>query len=89
MPEALVLINTDVGAEEEVLSQVRSINGVKEVYIVYGVYDLYTRIEANTVEDLKNIISTKIRRLPKVRSTITMVIVSSSMKSNNVGKEWS
>lgn len=81
MPEALVLINTDVGAEEEVLNQVRSISGVKEAYLVYGVYDLYTRIIASNIEDLKNIISTRIRRLPKVRSTITMVVVSSSMKS--------
>ncbi|MEM0005864.1 MAG: Lrp/AsnC ligand binding domain-containing protein [Ignisphaera sp.] len=87
MPEALVLINTDVGAEEEVLNQVRSINGVKEAYIVYGVYDLYTRIEAGTIEDLKNIISTKIRRLPKVRSTITMVIVSTTSSSSNVEKK--
>lgn len=76
------MINTDVGAEEEVLNQVKNIDGVKEAYIVYGVYDLYTRIEAGNVEDLKNIISTKIRKLPKVRSTITMVIVSTNTKTN-------
>ncbi len=86
MPEALVLINTDVGAEEEVLGQIKNINGVKEIYMVYGIYDLYTRIEADTVEELKNIISTKIRRLPKVRSTITMVVVSSNTKSSNSDK---
>ena len=82
MPEALVLINTEVGAEEEVLNQVKNIEGVKEVYMVYGVYDLYTRIEAGNVEDLKNIISTKIRKLSKVRSTITMIIVSTNTKTN-------
>lgn len=83
MPEALVLINTDVGTEEEVLNQIKNISGVKEAYMVYGIYDLYTRIEANTVEELKNIISTKIRRLPRVRSTITMIVVSSNTKSSS------
>ncbi len=80
MPEALVLINTDVGAEEEVLTQVKSIPGVKEAHIVYGVYDLYAKIEAESVEKLKDIISSKIRKISKVKSTITMVIVSSTSK---------
>ncbi len=80
MPEALVLINTDVGAEEEVLTQVKNIPGVKEVHIVYGVYDLYAKIEAESVEKLKDIISSKIRKIPKVKSTITMIIVSSTSK---------
>jgi len=83
MPEALVLINTDVGAEEEVLNQIKNMECVREAYIVYGVYDLYARIEANTIEELKNVISTKIRKLPKVRSTITMVVVSTNTKSSN------
>lgn len=83
MPEALVLINTDVGAEDEVLEQVKSINGVKEAYIVYGIYDLYAKIEAESIEKLKDIVSSKIRKLPKVRSTITMIIVSTKTNSNN------
>ncbi|MEM0027714.1 MAG: Lrp/AsnC ligand binding domain-containing protein [Ignisphaera sp.] len=83
MPEALVLINTDVGAEDEVLAQVKTIDGVKEAYIVYGIYDLYAKIEAESIEKLKDIVSSKIRKLPKVRSTITMIIVSTKTNSSN------
>jgi DNA-binding Lrp family transcriptional regulator len=78
MPEALVLINTEIGAEDEVLAQIKSIEEVKEVYIVYGIYDLFAKIEAESVEKLKDVISSKIRRLPKVKSTITMIVVSSA-----------
>ncbi|MEL9940265.1 MAG: Lrp/AsnC ligand binding domain-containing protein [Ignisphaera sp.] len=83
MPEALVLINTDVGAEDEVLAQVKSIDGVKEAYIVYGIYDLYAKIEAESIEKLKDIVSSKIRKLPKVRSTITMIVVSTKANSSS------
>ena len=77
LPEAIVLINTDIGAEEEVLNQILTIEGVSEAYIVYGVYDIVAKVEAPTTEKLKEIITTKIRKLPKVRSTLTMVVVES------------
>jgi DNA-binding Lrp family transcriptional regulator len=46
---------------------------IKEAHTVYGVYEIIARIEAETMEDLKNIISWKVRRLNKVRSTLTMI----------------
>lgn len=78
MPKALILVNTEVGAEEEVLNIVKSIDGVKNVSLVYGIYDLFIEIEADDVNKLKDIITTKIRKIPKVKSTITMVVVSST-----------
>lgn len=78
MPKALILINTDVGAEEEVLHIVKNVDGVKNVSLVYGIYDLFVEIEAESVDKLKDIITSKIRKIPKVRSTITMIVVSSN-----------
>jgi DNA-binding Lrp family transcriptional regulator len=75
MPEAIVLINTDIGTEEEVLNVLGNIEGVTEAYIVYGVYDIVIKVKAETTEALKEIISSKIRKLPKVRSTLTMIVV--------------
>ncbi len=75
MAEAIVLINTDIGTEEEVLQTLANINGVTEAYIVYGVYDIVAKVKADTTEALKEIISSKIRKIPKVRSTLTMIIV--------------
>ncbi|HDD26444.1 MAG TPA: Lrp/AsnC family transcriptional regulator [Acidilobales archaeon] len=75
MREAIVLINTDIGAEEEVLATLRTIEGVSEAYIVYGVYDIVVKVVAPSTEKLREIVSNRIRKLPKVRSTLTMIVV--------------
>ncbi|MDG6996841.1 MAG: Lrp/AsnC ligand binding domain-containing protein [Nitrososphaerota archaeon] len=77
MPMAFVLINADLGAEEDLVRELRSIEHVKEVYVVYGVYDIVAKIEADTMEKVKETITWKIRRLEKVRSTLTMIVVES------------
>ena len=70
---AFVLLNAELGSETEVIDELKMIDGVKETYLVNGVYDIIARIEAETMEDLKNIISWKVRRIHRVRSTITMI----------------
>ena len=75
MPIAFVLINTEMGSETEVLNSLHKIGNIKEAHIVYGVYDIITRVEADTVDQIKDIITWKIRRLNKVRSTLTMMAV--------------
>jgi len=77
MASAYVLVNTEIGAEDAVLKELMKIASVKESYVVYGVYDVIARVEAETMEKLKEFISQKIRRLDKVRSTLTMIIVES------------
>ena len=75
MPQAFVLVNADLGAEEDLLKKLREIPNVKEVYVVYGVYDIVARVEADTMEKVKETITWHIRRLDKVRSTLTMIVV--------------
>jgi DNA-binding Lrp family transcriptional regulator len=75
LPLAFVLINADLGGEEELISLLKNIEHVKEVFIVYGVYDIVAKIGADTMEKVKETITWKIRRLDKVRSTLTMIVV--------------
>lgn len=75
MAKAFVLINAEIGAEDEVLKELTKMAEVKEAHVVYGVYDVITRIEADTMDELKEIVTSKIRRLDKVRSTLTMIVV--------------
>ncbi len=70
-----MLVNADLGAEEDLLKKLREIPNVKEVYVVYGVYDIVARVEADTMEKVKETITWHIRRLDKVRSTLTMIVV--------------
>jgi DNA-binding Lrp family transcriptional regulator len=75
MSTAFVLINTDLGEGSEVFDALKEIKEVKEVYGVYGVYDYVVKLEAETMQNLKDTITTKIRRLNHVRSTLTMIVV--------------
>lgn len=75
MAQAYVLINTEMGSENAVLKNLGDISEIKEAYTVYGVYDILARLETKTMEELKNVISWKVRRLNKVRSTLTMIVV--------------
>jgi len=75
MSVAFVLINTDLGEGEEVEKALEGIPEVQDVYGVYGVYDYVVRLEADTMQELKEVITTKIRRLSHVRSTLTMIVV--------------
>lgn len=72
---AFVLINAEIGAESDVLRELKGIPEVKEAHMVYGVYDIIARVETETMQELKEVISWKIRRLDKVRSTLTMIVV--------------
>jgi len=75
MPTAFALINAEIGAENEVLKALKNVEGVVEAYTVYGVYDIIAKITASTMDKLKEIITWKIRKLDKVRSTLTMIVI--------------
>ncbi len=73
MAKAYVLINSEIGGEQEVVEQLKAMKEVVEVSVVYGVYDVIVKLQADTMEVLKEIITSKVRHLNKVRSTMTMI----------------
>lgn len=75
MPIAFVLINAEIGSESEVLNELRGVEGVEEAYSVYGVYDIIAKVKAESMEKLKDIVAWRIRKLNKVRSTLTMIVI--------------
>lgn len=75
MPLAFVLINAEIGSESAVHEMLTQIPHVTEAYVVYGVYDIVARVEADTMVRLKEVITYQIRRLDKVRSTLTMIVM--------------
>jgi len=78
VPMAFVFMNIDTGGEQDVLKALRSVENVKEAHLVYGVYDLVARIEAETMDKLKEVVTWKVRRLEKVRSTLTTIVMEST-----------
>jgi DNA-binding Lrp family transcriptional regulator len=75
MPMAFVMINADLGTEKQLIKELKSIEGVRETDEVYGVYDIVVKIEAESMDRLKEAISRKVRSLKGVRSTLTMVVI--------------
>ncbi len=74
MQTAFVLINTQKGFEAAVLKKLKKIEGVDEAFVVYGVYDIIARLKAETIDKLKETIILRIRRIDKVKSTLTMIV---------------
>jgi DNA-binding Lrp family transcriptional regulator len=75
MPKAFVLINVESGSEDEVLKELKKMEGVEEAFFSYGVYDIITRIRADSMENLKDMVTRRIRGLSKVRSTLTLIMM--------------
>jgi DNA-binding Lrp family transcriptional regulator len=77
---AFVLVNTEIGSENEVMKTIKKVEGVEEAYAVYGVYDVVAKIKADSMDKLKEIVTWHVRRLDKVRSTLTMIVVEEQQK---------
>lgn len=74
MAQAFVLFNVGSGSEDKVLNEAKKIKGVEEVYVSYGVYDLLVKIKADSMEELKELVTHKLRNIDNVRSTLTLIL---------------
>ena len=80
MPTAYVLINSDLGTDESIISKIKEVlKDEKDVEFttqgVYGIYDIVLKISSDDTDILRNIITYKIRKINKVQSTLTMMVV--------------
>jgi len=72
MELAYVLIQCDLGAEVEIIQELTKVQQIKEVRGTYGIYDIFCKIEAESKTVLDDTLTSKIRKIPKIRSTITL-----------------
>ncbi len=73
---AFVLISCDLGTEDNVISELNTIEGIKEIFVTFGVYDIIVKAEAENFETLRDtIITWKIRKIPGIRSTLTLMTI--------------
>jgi DNA-binding Lrp family transcriptional regulator len=74
MPTAYILVNTEIGAEKEVLKALKKVEGIEEVHNLWGVYDLIANVQAESMEELRYIITQQIEKIGKINSKLTMII---------------
>jgi DNA-binding Lrp family transcriptional regulator len=75
MTEAFVLINCDLGAEDEIIRNLKGLDNVIEVAGIFGAYDIIAKVEAENNEVLRETITLKIRKMSKIRSSLTLMKV--------------
>lgn len=75
MSTAFVLINCNIGAEKDVIEQLKKIQYVKEVRGTFGVYDIVAKVESDKVEKIREAITWKIRKIPDIQTTLTLMKV--------------
>lgn len=71
--KAYVLVVTDPGATRSVLTAIKDIAGVVECHEVMGPYDIVAELEVENLTDVPPILSDRIRRIPGIESTTSLV----------------
>ena len=73
MTIAYVLVNCDLGAEEELIEELKEIEQVKDVFETIGTHDMMVKLDAENFEKVREIVSWNIQQMKKVRSTSTLI----------------
>jgi len=73
MPFAYVMISTEIGSEEQVVTELKVLPQIRETYMVYGIYDVITKVEFVDRKELSEIIIKKIRGIHGIKNTITLM----------------
>ena len=85
MPTSYILINSDLGTDESIITKLKEIlanqNDVQyEIQGVYGVYDIVLKLTSDNIDILRSTITNKIRKIGSVQSTLTMMVIEDQAK---------
>ncbi len=73
MTDAYVMLNCELGAEEEIIEKLKELEQVADVFETIGTHDMLIKLKADNFEQIRAIVSRDIQKLPKVRSTSTLI----------------
>jgi DNA-binding Lrp family transcriptional regulator len=74
MAKAYVLISNESGAEDSIIRNLNRIDSIDEAHGTFGAYDIITKLHSDKMQKLENDISNSIRKIPKIRSTLTLLV---------------
>jgi len=72
MEKAYILLSCEIGEEHDLAFRLRTIDEIKGVLITFGEYDIVVEAETTNSDKMDELITLKIRKLDKIRSTITL-----------------
>ncbi|MGI9566012.1 MAG: Lrp/AsnC ligand binding domain-containing protein [Nitrosopumilus sp.] len=68
-----VLIHCKIGSEEGIVKKLKSIDSVREVKGVFGIYDILVKIEAKDEKTIRNVVSLQIQKIENIQSTLILI----------------
>ncbi len=68
-----MLINCDLGFEEQIIEDLKHLSDVKEAHEIFGAYDILAKVESDQISTLRESVMCEIRKIDKVRSTVTLL----------------
>jgi DNA-binding Lrp family transcriptional regulator len=74
MTSAFLFINAELLFIEDVINKLKQVPEIVDVYKVQGIYDIIARVNSDTEEKLKELISERIRRIDRITGTVTVII---------------
>ena len=86
MPTSYILINSDLGTDESIITKIKEIldsekNIQYEIQGVYGVFDIILKLSSDDIDTLRSTITNKIRKITSVQSTLTMMVIEEQEQS--------
>jgi DNA-binding Lrp family transcriptional regulator len=75
MNTAYVAIHCETGKESPIIRKLMEMKGISEVTGTLGLYDIIAKIEAADSKELESIITTKVRKIPNVLTTMTLMVI--------------
>ena len=74
MAKAYVLIVNESGKEDSIISNLKNIPSITSAFGTFGAYDLLTKLESSSEQNIQHDISNGIRKIPNIRSTLTLLV---------------
>ena len=74
MTSAFLFINAELLFIDDVINKLKGVSEIADVYKVQGIYDIIARVNSDTEEKLKELVSERIRRIDKITGTVTVII---------------
>ena len=73
MTDAYVMLNCELGAEANIIEQLKEIEQVVDVFETIGTHDMMVKLQAENFEKVREIVSWNIQKLKNVRATSTLI----------------
>jgi DNA-binding Lrp family transcriptional regulator len=83
MTSAFLFINAELLFTEDVINKLKEVSEIVDIYKVQGIYDIIARVNSDTEEKLKELVSERIRRIDKITGTVTVIIARETESSSS------